>query len=57
MSQIFFIFTVEIDHQTPGVIRGDNWGVIALTKNTKDTAHQYSTPLYMGITSVYSNYY
>ena len=27
---------VEIKHQVPGVIRGDNRGAIALTKNTKD---------------------
>ena len=27
---------VEIEHTTPGLIKGDNQGVIALTKNTKD---------------------
>ena len=27
---------VEVDHQIPGLIKGDNRGAIALTKNTKD---------------------
>ena len=27
---------VEIEHKLPGIIRGDNHGAIALTKNTKD---------------------
>ena len=27
---------VEIDYTAPGVIKGDNRGAIALTKNTKD---------------------
>jgi hypothetical protein len=27
---------VEMEHTLPGVIRGDNRGAIALTKNTKD---------------------
>jgi hypothetical protein len=27
---------VDIHHELPGVIRGDNRGAIALTKNTKD---------------------
>jgi hypothetical protein len=27
---------VEIDYSRPGLIRGDNRGAIALTKNTKD---------------------
>ena len=27
---------VEIEHETPGLIKGDNRGAIALTKNTKD---------------------
>jgi len=29
---------VAIEHDAPGVIRGDNQGAIALTKNTKDHA-------------------
>ena len=42
---------VEIEHSLPELIKGDNCGVIALTKNTKDhgktETYQYSTPLHL----------